>query len=63
MEKKWYQSKTIWFNLIMASLIGIEASFSYFQGILDHQVYAILATVLAVGNGILRVISTAKLIK
>jgi hypothetical protein len=63
MEKRWYHSKTIWFNLTMAALLGIEASFSYFQGLFDQQVYAILATVLAVGNGILRVISTAKLIK
>lgn len=63
MEKKWYKSKTLWFNIIMASLIGIETGFSYFQGLLDQQVYAVLATILAVGNGILRVISTAKLIK
>lgn len=55
--KPWYKSKTIIFNLILAILIAIEASFSLFQDVLPATVYAILATILAVGNAILRVLS------
>lgn len=63
MEKKWYTSKTLWFNLLVSGLGALEASFSVFQGVLPVNVYAVLVAILAVGNAVLRVISTAKLIK
>lgn len=61
--KPWYKSKTIWFNIVVASLVALEASFSMLQPMLPINTYGILATVLAVGNAILRVISTTKTIK
>ena len=61
--KKWYKSKTLWFNLFMAALAAIEGTFSYFQDMLQTNIYGIIATILAIGNAILRVISDSKLIK
>lgn len=63
MEKKWYTSKTLWFNLLVSGLGALEASFSVLQDVIPVNIYAVLVVVLAVGNAILRVISTAKLIK
>lgn len=60
--KAWYCSKTIWFNILVAGLVALEASFSMLQPNLPVDVYGILATVLAVGNAMLRVISSTQLI-
>jgi hypothetical protein len=56
--KKWYKSKVVWFNIIMAAMVALEASFSSLQPVLPVNVYGVLITVLAVGNAVLRVIST-----
>lgn len=56
--KKWYKSKTIIFNAIMAGLIALEASLGSLSHLIPANIYPILATVLAVGNAMLRVIST-----
>ena len=61
--KKWYKSKTLWFNLLMASLTAVEASFSLFEYIVPGNIYVIIVTSLAIGNAVLRVISDSKLIK
>jgi hypothetical protein len=61
--KPWYKSKTIWFNVLIAALTALEASFGLFEGILPLNIYAVLATLLAVGNAVLRIISTATLTK
>jgi hypothetical protein len=60
--KPWYKSKTIIFNLIVAILIAIEASFTLFQDVLPATVYAVLATILAIGNAILRVLSNTSIL-
>ena len=60
---KWYKSKTLWFNIIMAGLITLEASLSQLSAILPANWYGILATGLAVGNAMLRVISTTGISK
>jgi hypothetical protein len=59
--KPWYKSKTLWFNLIMAGLAALEASFSFLQPLFPESVYGILITVLTIGNALLRVISTKTL--
>jgi hypothetical protein len=59
--KSWYKSKTLWFNLIMAGLAALEASFSFLQPLFPESVYGILITVLTIGNALLRVISTKTL--
>ena len=63
MEKKWYKSRTLWFNLVVTSLVALEASFNMLQSVLPANWYAILYVLLAVGNAVLRVISTATLTK
>lgn len=61
--KRWHQSKTLWFNLIVAILIALEASLHHLSSILPIEWYGVLATVLAVGNSVLRVITTTEIIK
>lgn len=56
--KKWYLSKTIWFNMIMAGLAAAEASVNLLQPVAGDRAFAYLAVTLAVGNAILRVVST-----
>jgi hypothetical protein len=60
--KQWYKSKTLWFNLIIAGLAALEASFSFLQPIIPETYYGILITILTIGNALLRVISTKTLI-
>lgn len=61
--KKWWQSKTIIFNIVTGALIALEASFSQLSSVLPANWYGILATVLAVGNAMLRVISNTGISK
>jgi len=56
--KKWYRSKTLWFNAIVAALVALEASLGQLSSFIPANWYAILAIILPVGNAILRVIST-----
>lgn len=61
--KKWYASKTLWFNTIVAALAALEQSFSALQTLVPVNIYAIAVTVLAVGNAVLRIITTQGLTK
>lgn len=56
--KKWYLSKVIWFNIVVSALVALEASFSALQSILPTNVYAVAVPVLAIGNAVLRIITT-----
>jgi hypothetical protein len=62
MNKKWYKSKTLWFNILVSGLVALEASFSMLQPNIPVNVYGVLATALAVGNAILRVVSSSTII-
>lgn len=61
--KKWYKSKTLWFNAVVAGLAALEASASVLSAVLPGNIYAWFTTALTVGNAILRVISTAQITK
>lgn len=61
--KPWWKSKTLWFNILVSALAAAEASLHFIQPNIPMNVYGIIAIVLAVGNSILRVISTATLTK
>jgi hypothetical protein len=56
--KKWWKSKTIWFNVVVAGLTALEASFSLLQPLIVGDVYAYALTLLSIGNAALRVITT-----
>jgi hypothetical protein len=61
--KAWWKSKVLWFNAIVSGLVALEATFSALQSLLPTNVYAIAVTVLAVGNAVLRIITTQGLTK
>lgn len=61
--KKWYKSKTLWFNVAAAMGAALEASLSIIQGTLDPKMYLGLIVFVAGGNVILRFISNQGLTK
>ena len=58
--KKWYRSKTLWFNTIVAALAALEGVTGLLAG---QNFYSALCVVLPIGNAMLRVISTEGLTK
>ena len=62
--KRWYSSKTLWFNVIVLALAAAETQLNVLQNVLPGGLYAWLAFVLPVGNAALRFItSTAITVK
>lgn len=61
--KKWYRSKTLWFNVLVAVGTAIEASLSLVQGYFDPRVFLCIIAGVAGVNAILRVISNTGLSK
>jgi len=61
--KKWYQSKTIWFNVIIAMGAAVEASLNIIQNYFDPKIYFGLVVVVAGVNVLLRCVSTAGIAK
>ena len=59
--KAWWKSRTLWFNLIMAGLTTAEASTGMLQAVLPANAYGVLCFVLAVGNAMLRIVSSQAL--
>lgn len=56
--KPWYLSKTIWFNIVVASMAGVETSFQLLQSVLPVQSYQAWLFIVTVGNVALRAITT-----
>lgn len=59
--KRFWHSRTLWFNAICAALGAAEASLGLLQASLPINAYGALAFVLAVGNTALRVVTTQPL--
>lgn len=59
--KPWWHSKTIWFNLLCATLGAAELSIGLLQAVLPVNAYAVLSFVLLVGNTALRVVTNTPL--
>lgn len=57
--KPWWQSKTLWLNLISAALLALEAQFGLLQPYLPGNVYAWFAVGLTVVNAVLRAVTAA----
>jgi hypothetical protein len=62
-QKKWWKSKTLWFNVLVAIGTAVEASLSVIQGHFDSRVYLGIVGLIAGVNVVLRFISTQELIK
>lgn len=60
--KPWWQSRTLWLNLIAAVLIALEAQFSMLQPFLPGNVYAWVAVGLTAANAALRIITAAPIV-
>lgn len=60
--KHWYQSKTIWFNLIISAMTLATAATPSLEAMMTPEVYGVLASGVAFINAILRLV-TGKPIK
>ena len=56
--KSWWQSKTLWINAIVASLVALEGTTGFLQPQLPVNLYAAVAVSLPILNVILRVLTT-----
>jgi hypothetical protein len=61
--KKWYQSKTVWFNILIAMGAAVEASLNIVEGYFDPKIYFGLVVLIAGVNVVLRCISTSAITK
>lgn len=57
-KKKWWRSRTLWFNAFMAAAAAAEAGLGILQPVLGASSYPTIAFTLAVGNALLRVVTT-----
>ena len=56
--KKWYKSKTLWFNVAVAMGAAVEASLTLVQGYFDPRVFLALIGLVAGINVVLRFLTT-----
>jgi hypothetical protein len=61
--KKWYQSKTVWFNVLVAMGAAVEVSLNIVQGYFDPKIYFGLVVLIAGVNVVLRCISASAITK
>ena len=61
--KKWYKSKTLWFNVAVAIGAAVEASLTLVQGYFDPRVFLALIGITAGVNVVLRFITTTGVTK
>jgi hypothetical protein len=55
--KKWYRSKTIWFNAVLAAAVAFATG-------IGHPIpEEVVAAIVTLGNIILRLITTAPIVK
>lgn len=59
--KKWYRSKTIIFNAVVAALAALECVTGFLEPYVGHTFYAGLCVVLPIGNAMLRVVTSKQL--
>ena len=61
--KKWYKSKTLWFNVAVAVGAAVEASLTLVQGYFDPRVFLALIGLTAGVNVVLRFLTTTSVTK
>lgn len=57
MTKPWWQSKTLWFNVVVAGLAAVEANAHLVQPYLPGNVYGWGMMLLTCGNAVLRLVT------
>lgn len=63
MKKRWWKSKTLWFNAIVAGLAALEASAGMVQPFVPGNIYGWSLLLLTIGNTVLRIVTTQGLSK
>ena len=61
--KKWYESRTIQFNLLSTLLLGVEANFPLIQSVLGESTYGVVLFIITMANIGLRTITTTAVSK
>jgi len=61
--KKWYKSKTLWFNILVAMGTAVEASLTLVHGYFDPRIFLALIGLTAGVNVMLRFITTTAVSK
>lgn len=56
--KKWYKSRVLWFNVILAGLGALEASANLIQPYVRGDIYGWGLMILTVGNAMMRIIGS-----
>lgn len=56
--KPWWQSRTLWVNVVVLMLAAAEAQLGLLQGVLPGGLYAWVAFALPVANAGLRLVTT-----
>jgi hypothetical protein len=56
--KKSYQSKTMWFSLLLVIFGAIFDNFSYLQSVISDKYYGILLVSIGIITAVLRYVST-----
>ena len=61
--KRWWRSRTLWFNALVAALAAAEASANLIQPYVAGNVYGWGLMLLTAGNAVLRIVTTQGLTK
>lgn len=61
--KKWYRSKTLWFNVAVAIGAAVESSLSLIEGYFDPRMFLALIGLTAGVNVLLRFLTTSGVTK
>ena len=62
MDKKWFESKTLWVN-VLAGIIAVSAAFGIDIGIDEQTSAALVGGIMAVVNVVLRLVTKTALSK
>jgi hypothetical protein len=62
-SKKWYKSKVLWFNVLVAIGTAVEASLSLVQGYFDPRVFLAVIGITSGVNVVLRFMTTTGVTK
>lgn len=57
-EKKWFKSRTLWFNVFVAAMLLAEQNITSLQGLLPDSFYKLAVFLVPMINMLLRVATT-----